>query len=179
MPVPRLFHISEDPNIEIFVPRPSPAHFDQLHGDVVFAINDQLLHNYLLPRECPRVTFYAKPTTTQLDKEKFLGHTSATFVVAVEEKWYEIIQKTTLYCYEFPTDNFVVLDEGAGYYVSYHNETPLAIRPITNVITALSARDVEFRVLETLWPLAEKVAASSLAFSIIRMRNASPKNQKV
>lgn len=176
MSATRLFHISEDPNIQVFEPRPSPSHFDNLNGNVVFAITEQLLHNYLLPRDCPRVTFYPKHHTTAQDKEKLLGHTSANFVVAVEEKWYEIIQKTTLYCYEFQPDNFVVLDEGAGYYVSYHREIPLSVQPITDILAELSQLKVELRVMPNLWPLAQAVLESSMAFSLIRMRNALPKN---
>jgi hypothetical protein len=68
----RLFHISEEPNIALFEPRPSPSFFESITGDVVFAISDELLHNYLLPRDCPRVTWYPSDTTTETDKERFM-----------------------------------------------------------------------------------------------------------
>jgi hypothetical protein len=35
-------------------------------------------------------------------------------------------------------------------------------------------RGVELRVLPTLWPLRDAVLESSLQFSMIRMRNATP-----
>ena len=53
--VHRLFHISEEGGIDQFDPRPSPSFFAEIKGDVVFAISGKLLHNYLLPRDCPRV----------------------------------------------------------------------------------------------------------------------------
>src|ERR1700761_6216311 len=84
----RLFHISEEPGIQLFEPRPSPSHFDGINGDVVFAIADDLLHNYLLPRDCPRVTWYAGPKTTDADKERFMDNSAANYIVVVESSWY-------------------------------------------------------------------------------------------
>jgi hypothetical protein len=169
----RLFHISEKPNIKIFEPRPSPSYFERLKGDVVFAITDMLLHNYLLPRDCPRVTFYSNQDTAQADKEKFLGSSGSDYVVAIESRWYKVIKQTTLYCYEFPVDAFIELDREAGYYVSYDRVTPLAVRPIGDALGELLERNVEMRIMPTLWPLAEEVSKSSLQFSLIRMRNAT------
>lgn len=169
----RLYHISEDPSIKRFEPRPSPSHYETITGEVVFAIADKLLHNYLLPRDCPRVTFYAKQDTSQQDKEIFLGKNASVYVVAIENKWRDLIERTTLYCYEFPTDDFILLDEGAGYYISYRAVTPISIRPIDKLLDELLKRGVELRFLPTLFPLAQEVSHSTLQFSLIRMRNAT------
>lgn len=72
----RLFHISEEPGIKMFVPRPSPSHFDGITGNVVFAISESLLHNYLLPRDCPRVTYYASETTTTEESAIFFENSA-------------------------------------------------------------------------------------------------------
>jgi hypothetical protein len=53
----RLFHVSEQANIGRFDPRPS----EFASVPVVWAIDDARLRNYLVPRDCPRVTFYAGP----------------------------------------------------------------------------------------------------------------------
>jgi hypothetical protein len=169
---PRLFHVSEDPGIKIFRPRPSPSHFDGINKNVVFAISEKLLHNYLLPRDCPRVTFYSKPETNAAVKEKFLGTNAAEFVIAIEENWRQKVKQATLYCYEFPTESFAMLDEGAGYYISYVPVTPFSVTPITNIFGELASRNVELRFMTSLQTLAEEVSKSSLQFSIIRMRNA-------
>jgi hypothetical protein len=50
-----LFHVSEERGIERFAPRSSAGGM----GPVVWAIDKHRLRNYLLPRECPRVTCYA------------------------------------------------------------------------------------------------------------------------
>lgn len=73
-----LFHVSEEASIERFEPRWSESVGDK----VVWAIDEDRLHNYLLPRECPRVTYYAGSQTASEDVDRFLGTSKA--VVAVE-----------------------------------------------------------------------------------------------
>jgi hypothetical protein len=168
----RLFHISDLPGIEIFNPRPSPSHFDALTGDVVFAISGRLLHNYLLPRDCPRVTYYLRDETSEEDKKLFFGYSRAEFIVTVPTEWYDTIKKTVLYCYEFSPDSFTLLDECAGYYISNKPEKPIDCRVITDVVAEVLLRNVELRITQALIPLSKAVNASSLAYSLIRMRNA-------
>ena len=56
----RLYHVSDRPDIALLEPRAvRPHHPLQDMPPVVWAIGERLLHNYLLPRDCPRVTFYA------------------------------------------------------------------------------------------------------------------------
>jgi hypothetical protein len=169
---PRLFHISEEDGIEKFDPRPSPSFFSAIKGDVVFAISGKLLHNYLLPRDCPRVTYYAGPATSPEDRQTFLGQSRATHVVAIEAGWFRRVNGTVLYCYEFATGNFTCLDEVAGYYISYEQEIPVSRRRIDDIFGELLKGDAELRVLPELWTLANAVKESSLSFSLIRMRNA-------
>jgi len=168
----RLFHISEEDGIEKFDPRPSPSFFAEIEGDVVFAISGKLLHNYLLPRDCPRVTYYAGPATSPEDRQTFLGQSRATHVVAIEAGWLQRVKATTLYCYEFPPGNFTRIDEVAGYYISYQQEIPVSRRRIDDILGELLKGNVELRILPELWTLANAVKESSLSFSLIRMRNA-------
>ena len=168
----RLFHISEEPGIHLFEPRPSPSHFEGINGDVVFAIEDNLLHNYLLPRDCPRVTWYAGAKTTGADKELFMGNSAANYTVVVESGWDRRIKETTLYCYEFPAEAFILIDECAGYYISYHPVMPISVTPVTDIMAELLKRNVELRFTPSLIQLADAVSKSTLNFSLIRMRNA-------
>jgi len=64
-----LFHVSEQQGIELFEPRWS----ESAAKEVVWAIDADHLRNYLVPRECPRVTYYAGPQTAKADVEQFLG----------------------------------------------------------------------------------------------------------
>jgi len=168
----RLFHISEVPDIPLFEPRPSPSHFDAITGNVVYAISGKLLHNYLLPRDCPRITYYLKDTTSGEDKERFFGESAADNIIIVESGWYHRIAKTTLYCYEFSADNFTLLDECARYYISYKPEAPIKVTTVPDIMAELLNLNIELRFTPSLINLAESVTKSSLSFSIVRMRNA-------
>ena len=106
------------------------------------------------------------------DKEKFIGDSSARHIIIVESGWYQRIKETQLYCYEFLNDGFVLVDECAGYYVSYQQVIPFAVTPVNDIMTELLSRNVELRFTPSLIQLADAVSTSSLNFSIIRMRNA-------
>jgi hypothetical protein len=55
-----LIHVSEESDIELFEPRRS----EYMDEPVVWAIDATRLCNYLVPRDCPRVTYYAGRTTS-------------------------------------------------------------------------------------------------------------------
>jgi hypothetical protein len=163
-----LFHVSEESGIETFAPRPSEYTAEL----VVWAINEARLHNYLVPRHCPRVTYYAGPATSAADAERLLGSSKA--VVAIESAWFERLRSCRLYCYHLPPDTFECIDECAGYFVSRLAVVPAHVEVVDDVIAELLKRGVELRFVPDLWRLRDAVVRSSLQFSIIRMRNASP-----
>lgn len=168
-----LFHISDLPDITRFEPRPH-AH---LESAAVWAIDRAHLHNYLLPRQCPRVTFYALSSSDPADVDRLMGWSTARYVVAVESCWLPEIARHCLYQYEFSPETFTLLDAGAGYYVSYETVVPHTVRPIPDVLGTLVQHDVELRVMPSLWRLREMVITSTLQFSIVRMRNAQPPSE--
>jgi hypothetical protein len=171
----RLFHVSDDPHIERFDPRPAPNPQAGQVGTMVWAIGERLLHNYLLPRNCPRVTFYVLPTTTAADRARLLCGTNARFVIAIESAWWHAVRSARLYLYELPAAPFVQIDQGAAYYIAREPIYPLAVEPIDDLLTVLLARDVELRIMPSLWQLYDQVVGSSLQYSIIRMRYAQPR----
>jgi len=172
MPKESLFHISEDGNIDIFYPRPSPSYYKEIWRDCVFAISGKLLHNYLLPRDCPRVAYYASENTSKVDVDKFFSNGETKYVVAIENNWYQKMKDTILFCYKFPNEKFSWLDKVAGYYISYEAVKPLSVIKIEDAMLELFNRNVELRILPSLGNLADDVKKSSLNFSLIRMRNA-------
>ena len=165
-----LFHVSETPGIERFEPRPS----SYVPDPVVWAIDAERLRNYLVPRECPRVTFYAGPETTAADVERFLGSHRA--VVAIENGWLQRLQSCRLHCYHFSPDTFECLDECAGYFVSRVPVVPVHVEVLEDLVAELGRRGVSLRLESNLWPLRDAVVESSLQFSMIRMRNALPRD---
>lgn len=165
----RLYHISETPDIKKFIPKQSL----RKQKSLVWAISEDKLHNYLLPRECPRVTFFAKPNSDCADIKKLIGDSNITAVIAIEKKWLPIITKTILYKYEFNPKDFIMEDECAGYYVSENRQIPISVITINNILDELLKYNIELRILPSIWEIREKVIKSSLGFSIIRMQNAA------
>jgi hypothetical protein len=164
-----LFHVSEESGIERFEPRAS----EYAGEPVVWAIDADRLRNYLVPRECPRVTYYAGCETTVADVERFLGSSPA--VVAVESGWLEQLRSCRLYCYHLPPETFECLDECAGYFVSRVPVVPALVEVFDDPIAELLRGGVELRFVPNLWTLRDAVVASTVRFSLIRMRNAQPK----
>ncbi len=166
-----LFHVSEDPTITQFTPRPS----QYTESPVVWAVDETHLHNYLFPRECPRITYYALPNSRPEDVTKHLGSSQA--VVAVEGNWLQTIQSCRLIIYHLPSAGFRIQDEGAGYWVCENSVIPQAMTTITNCLAALAERRIKVRILSELWTLRDTILASTLQFSFIRMRNAQARKK--
>jgi len=164
-----LYHLSEESGIERFDPRPAA----DLEYPIVWSISRERLRNYLLPRDCPRVTFFAGPNTSQADVERFLGTSPA--VVAFETTWLDRVRQTKLFCYHLPSESFECVDEGAGYFHSRSAVTPQRVEVFDDLLGMLAREGVEVRVVPSLWELRDAVVASTLGFSIIRMRNATPR----
>jgi hypothetical protein len=161
-----VFHVSDNAHITRFEPRPSSMASEPL----VWAIDAARLHNYLVPRDCPRVTFYAGPRTTAADREAFLGSSAA--VVAIESGWFERTRSCRLFCYHLPGDGFALFDDTAGYFVSRTAVQPVAVESIDDPLSAILCRGAELRILPDLCSLRDAVVGSTLQFSIIRWRNA-------
>lgn len=161
-----LFHVSETPDIPCFEPRLADGDTEPL----VWAIGAARLHNYILPRNCPRVTYCTGPTTTAEDAARFLGDSAA--VIAIEHDWYERVRDARLYCYTLNSTTFECINEGAGYFVSRLPVTPSDVQVFGDPIKELLGRGIELRLVPSLWTLHDAVAASTLQFSMIRMRNA-------
>lgn len=171
----RLFHVSEEPNILLFEPRlPKRTDLDQTVG-LVWAIDEKRLPNFLTPRECPRVGYYSSIHTSDADKKQFFSSASTSHAVVIENRWFQTMKNTALYLYEFDTKEFVLQDEVAGYYVAKTAQSPIHKFQLDHLFSELFKRNVELRVTDNLWDIAEAVKASTLSWSLCRMRNASPR----
>ena len=124
----RLFHLSEEENIQKFEPRISKEQWN--YKKYVWAISEEKLHNYLLPRECPRICInleHSKIPKAWLRKNKANNRRAIIFV---SKDWNERIENCTLFKYEFSSDNFTLIDKIAGYYVSPKSKTPTSVLKI-------------------------------------------------
>lgn len=162
--------MSEEADIRRFQPRASP----NAPVPVVWSVSEDRLHNYLLPRDCPRVAFWAGPNSTGDDISRFLG--SARAIVAVEAAWRDRIGQARLHLYRMPAAGFSLVDVNAGYFTNPNIVIPTGWEIITDAPAAVAARGASLIYLPSLWSLHDSIAASSLCFSMIRMRNAQPRS---
>jgi hypothetical protein len=154
----RLFHISEDPSIERFEPRPvavsSPrAHgMEWLNGPLVWAVSEERQATYLFPRDCPRILLWLTDDTTKEDREMWWGDRCCSMIVHIEWRWFERIQETRLYRYELPSAPFQPI-EGGWMWVSKTAVEPVGVEQIDDLFDALKHEGVELRVMESLTPI--------------------------
>lgn len=165
----RLFHVSEESDISEFSPRiPYRNDLDKSVG-LAWAVDEKRLPNFLTPRNCPRVTYHVGENTTKQDKLKFFSSSTQTYAVVIESKWLEVLRNTTLYVYEFDSGNFELQDNVAGYYVSQAVEKPINKFVFDDLLTELIKRNIEIRIVDNLWTIAEQVKTSTLNWSLCRM----------
>ena len=171
----RLFHVSEEANIEVFYPRiPNRNDLDKTVG-LVWAIDEEKLPNFLTPRDCPRVAYCIGKDTNDVDKKLFFSSSSIKHTVIIENSWFDRMNDTTLYLYEFNISDFELQDEVAGYYISKTPQVPIAKYQVSNLISELIARNIEIRMVDNLWDIADRIKSSTLNWSLCRMKNAKPK----
>ncbi|HEX8496271.1 MAG TPA: hypothetical protein VF661_03675 [Actinomycetales bacterium] len=168
--VPRLFHVSDAGPLSTMAPRPSPPGTQHEGRPLVWAVDDEHLAHYLLPRDCPRVCWLVP------DVGPSLLASPARRVVAVEHAWAPRVADATVWVHELPRDGFTLLDAVAGYWVGERPVEVVTARRVTDCPAALAARGVELRPARTLWPYVDAAVAADAAFSAIRMRHAAPRD---
>ena len=171
----RLFHVSEEPYITEFRPRP-PVRRD-LNPDVGlgWALAESHLPNFLTPRNCPRVCFHAGPETSAEDRKRFFTSDTISYVVVIEQGWFSRMARTTLFLYEFDPAGFTIQDSAAGYYVAAETQHPTARHRVDDLFAELFSRGVELRITDNLWGIGDRVKESTLIWSLCRMGYASPR----
>jgi hypothetical protein len=166
----RLYHFSEEPDIERFEPR---APLERPHIEpLVWAIDEWHAPMYYLPRDCPRACFWAGPDTTAEDRARWAPHAGEAIVICIESHWLQRVRETQLYRYLMPAETFVLNDATAGHYVSRAAVAPLSVEPVGDLLEAIAGAGVELRIMPSLVELWRDVIASTLEFSGTRLRNA-------
>ncbi len=163
-----LWHVSEDPAITRFEPHHRPGH--TLDEQLVWAIDTRHLPLYWFPRECPRATFWAVSTTTDDDVETFLGGERNRRVHIVEPGWLIRLRTTRVLAYRLPGETFERWDR---FWISRVAVEPLERVELGDLVELHTRAGIELSAVDDLLALWERVIASSLDFSGIRLRNAT------
>ena len=160
-----LWHVSEDASIRRF--EPHVAATSDRAEPLVWTVDTRHLPLYWFPRDCPRACFWAVAQTAAEDAALLQG---STRVHAVETGWLERLRVARVVAYRLPADSFE--HDGDGFWVSRKPVEPLELVEVGDLVARHSKAEIELRVVPSLWPLWERVAASTLEFSGIRLRNA-------
>ena len=172
----KLFHFSDNPNIDVFIPKPvrvaaeRPVGFEWLNGPLVWAIQDSHEAMYLFPRECPRILLWRTPDTNEEDYGQWWQGSDARIIAYIEKAWLEPVCTETIYRYEFPVDAFEGIED-AGMWVAKSAVQPLNVDKLTYLPKEHQRCDVELRALDDLLPL-KGILQTTLHASGIRLRNA-------
>jgi hypothetical protein len=165
-----LWHVSEDPSIDRFVPHVSAtASSDEPR---VWAVDTRHLPFYWFPRQCPRGAFWATSGTTRADAGLLQG---ADRVHLVEAGWLRSLRDARVVAYRLPAETFSPDPEVGGYWLSREEVAPEAIVPLGDLVRRHAESGIALRAVDNLWPTWDRVVASSLEFSGIRLHNARPR----
>jgi hypothetical protein len=167
--VGRLWHVSDRGGIVRFEPRAVEEHDSQ--EALVWAIDDEHVPAYWFPRDVPRATFWADARTSDDDVEWFLAGNRTLRVHAIQREWLDDLRQGSVIAYRLPRETFAPYDENAGYWVSREPVTPLEEIELTDLVKLHADAGIELRIVRALSPLWDRVIASTLAFSGIRLRN--------
>jgi hypothetical protein len=155
-----LWHISEAAAIERFEPRDGR----------VWAIDTRHVPLYWFPRDCPRATFWAVEETTDDDVDRFLGGERTRRVHVIEPLWLGRMREARLHAYRLPDATFEPEDR---YWISAVGVEPSERVELPDLLALHAGAEIELRIGPQLLDLWERVLASTLDFSGIRLRNAT------
>ena len=162
-----LWHVSEDPTIEVFHP-----HHHELHAldePLVWAVDTRYWWLYWFPRDCPRACFNAHEDTTDEDIERWLEGDRERRVAVIETGWLERMRTTKLHSYRMPAETFEPWDK---FFISRETVVPLEVVELDDLLGRHAEAGNELRIEPSLHPLWDEVIETTLDFSGIRLRNA-------
>ena len=162
-----LWHVSEDPTIEVFHP-----HHNELHAldePLVWAVDTRYCWLYWFPRDCPRACFNATDGTTAEDVECWLDGDRERRVAVIETGWLEPLRRAKVYAYRLPAETFEPWDK---FFVSRETVAPREVVELGDLLARHAEAGNELRIAPTLYPLWDRVVETTLDFSGIRLRNA-------
>ena len=119
---------------------------------------------------CPRATFWANEHTSDDDVERFLDGDRGRRVHVIESAWLERMRTTRLFAYRMPDATFERHDR---FWISRSVVEPLELVVVGDLLALHAGAEIELRIAPALLDLWDRVVASTLDFSGIRLRNAT------
>ena len=166
--VSELWHVSEDPTIEVFHPHHSELH--ALDEPLVWAIDTRHCWLYWFPRDCPRACFSATDDTTDEDVERWLDGDRTRRVARHRVRLARALARRRVYAYRLPPETFEPWDK---FFISRETVVPIEVVELGDLLARHAEAGNELRIAPSLYPLWDEVIETTLDFSGIRLRNAS------
>ena len=167
----QLFHFSEDPTIERFVPHVPRTNPTQ--APAVWAIDEDHQPLYWFPRDCPRVTAWPRGPGERAAFEVAFS-TTAPRVHAIEQIWLGRMRATQVYRYTLPTGPFRPWEDASGQWIAHDEVTPLGVEPLADLVAMHRDAGIDLRAVPNLWPFVDIAQSGGWDFSIVRIANAQP-----
>ena len=167
-----LWHFSEDPSLEVFVPQPLASRPGE--APLVWAVDTRHAPTFWFPRDCPRGCIWPGPGTSAADRDRFFGQTAAGRIHVLEAGWLDRMRACRLYAYQLPAGGFRPHESVGGYWVSSGPARAARRVEIGGLIGRHARAGIELRVTPSIWPFWQQVVESTVEFSGSRLRNASP-----
>ena len=170
-----MLHFSEDPTITRFVPHVAAT--TQYADAYVWAVDAARAPAYWFPRQCPRAMAWVGPTTTAADRDRIIGAGCGERVHAIEYGWLAAMQTVKLFAYRLSGAPFRPIGEPVPHaMVTTEPVEPLGPpEPVGDLLRCHADERIQLRLLDNLWSFWDEVIASTLEFSGIRLRNATPR----
>jgi len=135
----------------------------------VWAVDERYAWLYWFPRDCPRACFTASEYTTDDDVDRWLDGDRTRRVAVIETGWLERFRAVRLYAYRLPSETFEPWDK---FFVSRETMTPVELIEVGDLLVRHGDAGTELRIAPALYPLWDRVIATTLDYSGIRLRNA-------
>jgi hypothetical protein len=170
----QVLHFSEDPTITRFVPHVAAT--ARQPDAFVWAVDHDRAPGYWFPRQCPRAMAWTTAATTHADRERIIGAGGGDRVHAIEYGWLDAMRTVRLFAYRLPADRFRPFG-------TPHPHAQVAVEPVVplgppelvgDLLDCHAAAGIQLRVLTNLWSFWDAVTVSTVGFSGIRLRNATP-----
>jgi hypothetical protein len=170
----QVLHFSEDPDITLFVPHVAITAREE--RAYVWAVDHDRSPDYWFPRQCPRGMAWLEPHTTAIDAERILGPGGGHRIHAVEYAWLDAMRSVRLYAYRLPADPFRPIGRPQPHAMVCEEPVKPLGPPdfVPDLFELHEEAGIQLRVMNNLWPFWDAVRTSTLGFSGIRLRNATP-----
>ena len=164
-----VFHYSEDGTISRFVPHVPQT--NPSHPPAVWAMDAEHSPLYWFPRNCPRISVWANDDAQRtVLRDTF--ETDATRICACECRWIDGVRRGRIYRYAFDGDQFAPCTGAEGQYISGEVVIPRSVDVLDDLLGLHAAAEVELRFTPKLGSLMDRMLASGLPFSYVRIRDA-------